>query len=128
MRKLLMLGALMFLGTNVAHAAFPVDFQFRWTDPVEREDGTPLVETELASYEAYCLKSGAEVFRATWNKELGVTTRLFVAAVDGAGTYDCQMNVTDTEGRTSVWSNVASKKVTGNPNAPVIIEFNAGRG
>jgi hypothetical protein len=128
MRKMLaMMGLVMFLGTQVASAAFPVDFLFRWTNPTEREDGTALTIDELASYEAYCLKGGTEVFRQSWAREGTTTERFFPAAVDGAGTYDCQMNVTDTEGRTSVWSNVATKKVTGNPNAPVIIEFGAGR-
>jgi hypothetical protein len=58
---------------------------------------------------------------------VGVTEKLFPGAFDGAGTYVCQLRVQATNELWSAWSNEASKKVTGNPNAPVIIEFDAGR-
>lgn len=111
-----------------AHAAFPVDATLIWTDPDSYTDGTPLnPDLDLVQYEAVCTKSGAEVFRQSWAKEVGVTSKAFPGAFDGAGTYICTLRTQATNGLWSDPSNEASKKVTGNPNAPVIIEFDAAR-
>jgi hypothetical protein len=111
-----------------ALAAFPVDVRLTWTDPVQYEDGSVLVpDTDLVQYEVYCEKNQAEVFRQSWPKEVGVTTASFAGAFDGAGTYTCYLRTQAQNGGWSVYSAPATKQVTGNPNAPVIIEFEASR-
>ena len=112
-----------------ASAAFPVDIRLSWTDPVQYEDGSSLVpDTDLVQYESYCEKNQVEVFRQVWPKEVGRTDAFFAGALDGSGTYTCYLRVQAQGGGWSVYSEPAVKHVTGNPKAPIIIEFDAARG
>jgi hypothetical protein len=105
-----------------------VDFRLVWTDPTQYEDGTVLVaDTDLVQYEAYCEKNAVEVFRQAWPKEVGVTEVFFAGGLDGSGTYTCYMRTQAQNGLWSVYSAPAEKHVTGNPKAPIIIEFDASR-
>ena len=124
MKKLLIL----FFVFTVAQAAFPVDVRLTWTDPVEYVDGTPLdADAELIAYEAYCEKNSLEVMRDTWQKVAGVTVRDFPGAFDGAGTYICFLRVQAINLQWSDYSDPATKKVTGKPGKPIIIDFEATR-
>lgn len=129
MKRLLVL-CIFLLAAPIAGASFPVDLHITWTDPVERTDGQPFdADTEAQGYALECTKSptDAVVYTSAWAKEVGVTENWFPGAFDGPGTYTCRILIRDQDGRSSVWSDPATKKVTGNPNAPVIMEMNLSR-
>lgn len=114
-----------------AEAAFLVDAAFTWTPPTEREDGTALPQSEIASYNIVCNRQGLPGYvlniSVLNDPGVGTSSHFEAGAFDGPGTYECRAYTVDTGGLRSVASNVATKKVTGNPNAPVNFDFEAQR-
>lgn len=74
---------------------------FTWTPPVEREDGTPLLDTEIEEYELHC-NSGLDVII----KNQGNTNQWISADTDfPPGFYTCWIHAVDTNALHSKDSN-----------------------
>ena len=121
-------GLILFLVSGAALAQASHGFEFCWTDPTEREDGTPLdPETELAGYELQIVLQGgfesgplvalyvaradtqpAEATRLAGTDSPGAVRRCYFwqDAVQQGGWYDGRMSAIDTGELTSDWSNV----------------------
>lgn len=104
-------------------------FEFRFTEPTQRVDGTVFDPvTEVESYSAQCALDEAftapvEVFfprSASSDNGDGRRYYYWQDAVQVGGWYFCRMSVADVNGLVSDWSNVATVRKVARPNPPVI--------
>ena len=101
-------------------------FEIRFVEPTERVDGQPFdAATEASGYRAQCDRDEAftaplEVFftRAETLPDGDGRYFLWADAVQTGGWYYCRLNVADTDGLVSDWSNVASVRKQAKPNPP----------
>jgi len=97
-------------------------FDFKWTDPTEREDGTALAVEELGSYRLQCASSqeAAEVVVSIGDTtvEAGVRSFFWESAVSKGGWYDCRMTAVDVNDLESDWSVTIQVRKLARPNPP----------
>ena len=102
------------VGLLLASLVFGVQNRtFEWTPPTEREDGTPLADSEIAEYRIYC---NGEQLAIVQN--LG-DTREFLSPPLAPGAYECYATAVDLAGLESGASNLVNFTVTpSRPAAP----------
>ena len=102
-------------------------FEFCWTDPVEREDGTPLdPDTELAAYTLQiALANGFDdalvsivVARRDTTEDGARRCYFWHDAVQQGGWYDTRMTAIDTGELESDWSEVVTVRKQARPRPP----------
>jgi hypothetical protein len=106
-------------------ANFPRDLTLTLTQPSEYEDGSSIELGDLVSNRFLCTRQdGTEVV----NESRPVTTGpgefeefVFVGVIPGPGTYTCNAWASTAE-LESLASNDATKKHTGKPLPPIVIE------
>lgn len=107
MRFKLLLLALLAVG--LLPQAYAHTFTFSWTDPLERTDGAPLdPDAELAGYTLRC--TGPEEVQTQVQRSDTVRSgdeRMYQwsSGATAWGTYRCDMNAIDSDGRASAFSN-----------------------
>lgn len=110
--RLILLGALL-----VAPLVFAVDGKlFTWIPPTEREDATPLPESEIASYNIYCDGDPAPVFTQS-HIPSGNQTWQSHRTDFALGVHSCHATTVDTGGLESDPSNIVNFTVT--PERPL---------
>ena len=123
MRYIIAVCLLAFSATAFAHS-----FEIRFGEPTERTDGQPFdAATEAAGYRAQCDRDEAfsaplEIYFPRGDSLPDGDGRYFLwaDAVQVGGWYYCRLNVADTDGLVSDWSNVASVRKQANPKPPVL--------
>lgn len=111
---------------NTAQAQSAHSFEIRFNEPTERVDGQPFdAATEAGYYVVQCASDDTftaplEVLfeRAETLPDGAGRYFLWADAVRSGGWYWCRMNVADTDGLVSDWSNVASVRKQAKPNPP----------
>ncbi len=94
---------------------------FTWTPPTEREDNTPLADSEIASYSIYCDGSATPIWTQT-NQPGADEIWASPAGTFALGDHSCHATTIDTGGRESGPSNAVPFSVTlANPKAPVFV-------
>jgi hypothetical protein len=114
---LLLLG----LTVTVAQGQASHGFQFTWTDPVTRTDGTAVTVDELATYRLKC--EGVENVERIITRDQaevvnGEMTYWWDGAVQQGGWYDCSMTVTDVNALESDSSEIVRVRKLARPNPP----------
>ena len=87
-----------------------------WTAPTEREDLTPLPQSEIAGYAIYCYQGSALVV----NENIGNVTATTVDLP--IGTSGCRLTTIDTDGLRSKPSNKAVIVVENSPPNPPVLQ------
>jgi len=107
--------------SSLVFAQGSVQKTFTWTPPTEREDNTPLPDSEIASYKIYCDGDSTPIWTQT--NQPGADERWEAPAGSFAlGAHNCHATTVDTGGLESGPSNVVPFTVTlANPKPPVFV-------
>lgn len=120
MRTRLLLAVLALAASPLALAG---DISVRWEIATEYEDGSPLPAEEIQAHRIEWSKCASD---GTFGDKLGETVaampsqEVLIARLT-AGTYCVRGFTIATNGEESVASDVASKRIKGRPNKPVVV-------